>query len=112
MSGKGQATSRKARFSAEDLKRKIRVGGKTLTISNATAEEFDIFVFGILEQMYKKQYFLLRTYNETFNYDWTEPRLRIVALNGLHRLNLARRSATPPKPKIPLFAEEEEQVYA
>ena len=104
---KGQGSVRPPRFDCEVLQKKILVDGRTLTINQATAEEFDMYVFSVLEQMYEKQYFLLRCYNESFDYDWSDHRLRVVALNELYRLNLARPSMSPARPKIPLFAQEE-----
>jgi hypothetical protein len=105
---KGQGSVRAPHFTEEVLSRTIAVDGKNIIASKATAEEFDIYVFNVLAQMYEKQHFLLKCYNETFGYDYAYPMYRVIALNELHRLNLARRSTVPPKPKIPLFVEEEQ----
>jgi hypothetical protein len=107
---KGQALARKTHFNEVDLSRKIEVEGKPLPISEATAEEFDIWIYQILGKMYKQPGHIQNRYETSFDYDWSYPHYRIIALNEMYALNLGRVRACPSKPKIPLFAEEKEQV--
>lgn len=105
---KGQALARKTHFNEVDLSRKILVEGEIRTVGEVTAEEFDIWIYQILKKMYEKQGYLLNRYEASFDYDWSYPYYRIIALNEMHALNLGRVRACPSKPKIPLFAEEEQ----
>lgn len=98
---------RRERYSEADLSRKIAVDGIVYSIREVSAEDFDQYIFSILEQMYCKQEDMLTCYEERFDYDYTYQIYRVFALNELYKLNLARRGTTPPKPKIPLFIEEE-----
>ena len=110
---KNEGSVRTLHFDTTALQRKISVDGNVLPIRKATAEEFDIYIYSILYQMYEKKGHAHKRYEMSFwEYDFGDPLYRLFALNELYKLNLARRGATPPKRKIPLFAEEEEQVNA
>lgn len=102
--------SRKAQFDEDDLSRLILVDGKSVQVREATAEEFDIYIYHILGRAYRKKGHVLQRYALSFDYDWKYLGCRVLALNELHKLNLARRSTRPPRPEIALFIEEEEQV--
>lgn len=102
-----EGAPKKAHFSEKDLSRKILVGGHAVVISEVAAEDFDQYIYDILGKMYNKPGHLQNRYDSSFDYDWSYHYYRVMALNELHALNLLRVKATPSKPAVPLFAEEE-----
>ena len=112
------------RYRSDVLDRLIDCGGVIRPVFAANNEEFDIFIYTILEQMYHSRANICRAYNRLFwpktetgkgsagafrqaeeerAFDWADPTDRILALNLLYDLNLTRGTAT--RPKIPLFAD-------
>jgi hypothetical protein len=104
---KGEGSVTIPRVETNDLHKKILVDGQTVTVSEASAEQFDIYVYTILYQMYEKKGHAHNRYELSFyEYDFSEPLPRIFALNKLRKLNQIRMGTPTFKAEIPLFAEE------
>lgn len=100
-----------APLEVKDLDRKIAVDGKTVTIRQATKEQFDIFVYDILYQMYDRKKRAENRYKLSFwEHDYKEPFYRVLALNKLRQINQERTASPYFKPPVPLFVEEEVHV--
>lgn len=92
-----------------DLDRKIQVDGKQITVRAATAEQFDIFVYSILYQMYPRKGHAHNRYELSFwQHDYSKTTCRLSALGNLRRLNQIRAGSPTFKPAVPLFVEEEQ----
>jgi hypothetical protein len=107
---KGVAVARTTKFNMRSLDKRICVNGRLLVARNASTEDFDEYIYSILEQMYEKgpneQYNsgAIRCYDNAFaDYDWNDPVDRLSALNQLHDMNQMRMKRMAPQ--IPLFAE-------
>jgi len=102
---KGTAIVKAAHFNSSVLHKKINIGeGESPTIYGANDEDFDIFVYRILAQMYMQRGDIINAYN-TFAANWSDRQNRVDALNELHYLNKLRRKRGLQA--IPLLAEEE-----
>lgn len=94
-----------------DLNLAISVDGKTVTVQEATKEEFDIYIYELLFQMYDKKGHALNRYETSFwEHDYAELSHRLKALNKLRMLNEQHTNAPLCKTRVPLFVEE--QVHA
>jgi hypothetical protein len=90
-----------------DLDRKIHVDSKTMSVRDATAEEFDIFVYETLYRMYNRRKHALNRYEQSFwQDDYCEFSHRLLALNRLRLLNQEHAGAPLFRPEVPLFVEE------
>lgn len=100
-----------APLDVSDLDRKIEVDGETVTVRDATAEQFDIFVYSVLYQMYDRKKRALMRYELSFwEHDYAELPYRLIALNKLHKLSQERTGAPYFKALVPLFVEEAAHV--
>lgn len=100
-----------APLEVKDLDRKIVTDGRIVTVRQATKEQFDIFVYESLYQMYDRKKRAENRYELSFwEHDYAEPFYRVLALNKLRQINQERMAAPYFKPSVPLFVEEEVHV--
>lgn len=90
-----------------DLDRKIEVDGEIVTVREASKEQFDIYVYTMLYQIYNRKQRALNRYEMTFwTHDYAELPYRLIALNRLRQINQERAGSPYFKPLVPLFVEE------
>lgn len=96
-----------AHFTSEVLKSTIMVDGEPVIIGEASAEDFDIYIYSILYQMYNRKKRAENRYEMSFwEYDFAFPFYRVLALNKLRQLNRVRMAHPYHKPEVPLFVED------
>ncbi len=79
--------------------RKIRAFGKTVPVYGSTSEEFDEYIYNILNELYTDKTKMERVRDDTFNCDWSVLDYRIDAMKMLAEINRRRKR----------FADESEQ---
>jgi hypothetical protein len=93
------------RYNNTALYRSIEIDGVTMTVDEASNEDFDIYVYGILDQLYPVDKTEMQNRLDTsFNLDWSDREHRISALNSLDEINGNRR--VDKRPLIRLFVED------
>ena len=106
---KGQGSVTIPHVETNDLNRKISIDGKVVTVGTATKEQFDMYIYGVLYQMYRKKGHAHNQYESSFyEYDFSESLHRVFALSKLRKLNKIRAGAPAFNLEIPLFIEEEQ----
>lgn len=82
------------------ITRTISVDGRDISALDATAEEFDIYVYAMLDRLYNDKRAMVKIRDSVFNRDWRDIHQRINALHKLLQINSKRREP------IALFADE------
>ena len=85
--------------------RKIRAFGKIVTVYGSTSEEFDEYIYTILNKIYTDKTKMVAVRDEAFNRDWSVLDFRIDAMKQLHEINRRRKSNHGVA--VDLFADEE-----
>ncbi len=92
------------RYDSAVLHRKISVDGQTVSVYGATDEDFDGYIFSVLNLMYKSKRKLIDVYNTDLYMDYSDRNNRVIALNELDELNKSRKKNG--KSEIVLFVDE------
>ena len=92
-------------LSSSLVHKKINVQGCIVSVYGATDEQFDIYIYDILDKLYTDKTKMIAVRDEAFDYDWGVLDHRIDAMKMLIEINRRRKSNRGIV--ISLFADEE-----